>query len=196
MGNFGFLRECRMESEELQAMYDAIGEGLERAEREYRKNPRDCGIILRGVAEQICRVYNLYYEIGCPRSNSLEQFLCYTQEEAHNTQVSRFLSAVRKEQRDRLNRLRVLGDDCIWGEDAPDRGMTLEDRMVQNVRRMMDTMTETLKSMCARINGRDDLEDIHFMESRLPGQDVETLGTQADGVEKKGLIRKLFSRKN
>ena len=196
MGNFEFLRECRMESEELQAMYDAISGELERAEREYRKNPGDCGIILRGVAEQICRVYNLYYEIGCPQNHSLEQFLCYTQEEAHNMQVSRFLSAVRKEQRDRLNRLRVLGDDCIWGEDAPDRGMPLEDRMAQNVRRMMDTVTETLKSMCARINGRDDLGEIYFMESRLPGQDMETLGAQTNSVEKKGLIRKLFSRKN
>lgn len=196
MGNFEFLRECRMESEELQAMYDAIGEELERAEREYRKNPGACGVILRGVAEQICRVYNLYYEIGCPQDHSLEQFLCYTQEEAHNVQVSRFLSAVRKEQRDRLNRLRVLGDDCIWGEDAPDGGMTSEDRMAQNARRMMDTVTETLKGMCARLNGRDDLGEIHFAESRLPGQDVETTGAQADGVGKKGLIRKLFSRKN
>ena len=140
-------------------------------------------------------MYNLYYEIGCPQNHSLEQFLCYTQEEAHNMQVSRFLSAVRKEQRDRLNRLRVLGDDCIWGEDAPDRGMPLEDRMAQNVRRMMDTVTETLKSMCARINGRDDLGEIHFMESRLPGQDMETLGAQTDSVEKKGLIRSFSQEK-
>ncbi len=34
--------------------------------------------------------------------------------------VSRFLSVVRKEQRP-ANRLRVLGDDCIWGEEAPDQ---------------------------------------------------------------------------
>ena len=50
MGNFEFLRECRMESEELQAMYDAISGELERAEREYRKirgrlrhHPARCG---------------------------------------------------------------------------------------------------------------------------------------------------------
>ena len=37
-----------------------------------------------------------------------------------------------KDQRDRLNKLRVLGDDCIWGEEGPDRGMEFCDRMAQD----------------------------------------------------------------
>ena len=64
------------------------------------------------------------------------------------------MSVVRKEQRDRLNKLRVLGDDCIWGEEAPDQGMTLKDRMGQNARHMMETMMEVTKDMCEKINKR------------------------------------------
>lgn len=162
--NFEFLRECRPEEPELQRLYEQIAAELEQAEHRYWDKPEQCGMILRGVAEKICRIYNMYYEIGCPMTYSLEEFLCYTDEETHNAMVSRFLSAVRKEQRDRLNKLRVLGDDCIWGEDAPDRGMTYEDRMAQNARRMMETMMELLREMCGRINKREDLQEMVFVE--------------------------------
>lgn len=162
--NFDFLRECRPEKPELQRLYELIATELERAERKYWDKPEECGIILRGVAEKICRVYNIYYEIGCPTTYSLEEFLCYTDSETHNAMVSRFLSAVRKEQRDRLNKLRVLGDDCIWGESAPNRGMTYEDRMAQNAKRMMETMMELLKEMCKKIHKREDLQEIAFAE--------------------------------
>lgn len=130
--NFEFIRECRLESDELQAMYDNVLQELERAEHYYWRKPQECGIILRQTTERICRIYNTYYQIGYPGNASLEEFLCYTDENEHNVMVSRFLSVVRKEQRDRLNKLRVLGDDCIWGEEAPDQGMTFEDRMGQN----------------------------------------------------------------
>lgn len=80
------------------------------------------------TAERICRFYNDYYEIGFPEGTLLEEFLCYTDKEEHNVLVSRFFSMV-KDQRDRLNKLRVLGDDCIWGEEGPDRGMEFCDRM-------------------------------------------------------------------
>lgn len=113
--NFEFIRECRLESDELQAMYDNVLQELERAEHYYWRKPQECGIILRQTTERICRIYNTYYQIGYPQNASLEEFLCYTDENEHNVMVSRFLSVVRKEQRDRLNKLRVLGDDCIWG---------------------------------------------------------------------------------
>lgn len=166
--NFEFLKECRMESPELQGMYETISAELERAEWCYWKNPQECGIILRSVAERVCLVYNSYYQVGCPAETSLEGFLCYTDNDEHNVLVSRFLSVVRKEQRDRLNKLRVLGDDCILGGNAPDQGMTFEDRMSQNARRMMDTMMDVLVDMCEKINKRDDLQKRFFQEDALP----------------------------
>ncbi len=166
--NFDFLRECRPEEPELQRLYEHIAAELERAEQKYWDRPEECGIVLRGVAEKICRIYNLHYEIGCPMTYSLEEFLCYTDKEEHNAMVSRFLSAVRKEQRDRLNKLRVLGDDCIWGENAPDRGMTYEDRMAQNAKRMMETMMELTKEMCEKINKCEGLQEIDFIEPDRP----------------------------
>lgn len=170
--NFEFLKECKPDIPELRCLYETIDAELERAERKYWEEPDECGIILRGVAEKICRIYNIYYEIGCPASYSLEEFLCYTDEDAHNTMVSRFLSAVRKEQRDRLNKLRVLGDDCVWGEGAPDYGMTYEEHMAQNAKRMMETMMELLKEMCEKINKCEGLQDVIFVEPDMPEQNV------------------------
>ena len=76
--------------------------------------------------------------------------MCYTDDDAHNVMVSRFLSVVRKEQRDRLTKLRVLGDDCILGEAGPDQGMSFEDRMSQNAKRMMETMMDVTKDRCEK----------------------------------------------
>lgn len=196
--NFDFLKECRMESPELQEMYDTISAELEKAEWKYWRAPQECGVILRGVAEKICRVYNLYYDIGCPKMYSLEEFLCYTEDEAHNALVSRFLSTVRKEQRDRLNKLRVLGDDCIWGEDAPDQGMTFDDRMSQNAKKMMETVMEVLKEMCEKINKRDDVYDEVFLEIGLPEKKEDILVKnegQGKPAEKKSWLNRLFSKK-
>lgn len=189
--NFDFLRECSPDEPELQKLYEQIAMELERAEDRYWDKPEECGMILRGVAEKICRIYNIYYEIGCPGTYSLEEFLCYTDNETHNAMVSRFLSAVRKEQRDRLNKLRVLGDDCIWGENAPDRGMTYEDRMSQNARRMMETMMELLREMCGRINKREGLQEMVFVEPEHsePQIEPEQTGTYKKIKEK---LKKMF----
>ncbi|MCI5874739.1 MAG: hypothetical protein PUJ55_13825 [Clostridiales bacterium] len=197
--NFDFLKECKLESPELQGMYDTISAELEKAEWKYWRNPQECGVILRGVAEKICRVYNLYYEIGCPKMYSLEEFLCYTDDEAHNALVSRFLSTVRKEQRDRLNKLRMLGDDCIWGENAPVRGMSFDDRMAQNAKKMMETVMEVLKEMCEKINKRDDVYDEFFLEIGLPEKREDVLAereNQRKTTEKKSWFGRLLSRKD
>lgn len=197
--NFDFLKECKLESPELQGMYDTISAELEKAEWKYWRNPQECGVILRGVAEKICRVYNLYYEIGCPKMYSLEEFLCYTDDEAHNALVSRFLSTVRKEQRDRLNKLRMLGDDCIWGENAPVRGMNFDDRMAQNAKKMMETVMEVLKEMCEKINKRDDVYDEFFLEIGLPEKREDVLAereNQKKTTEKKSWFGRLLSRKD
>lgn len=199
--NFGFLKECELESEELQQMYNVIAAELEKAEWCYFRNPQDCGIILRGTAEKICRIYNRYYQIGFIKETSLEEFLCYTDNETHNAMVSRFLSVVRKEQRDRLNKLRVLGDDCIWGESAPDQGMTFEDRMSLNVKHMMDIMMDTLKDMCKKINKRDDVADKVFSEDALPESAKDAAREQEiqqniKKETKKTWFERIFSGKN
>lgn len=168
--NFDFLKGCKLENSELQGMYEVIAAELEKAEWRYFRNPQECGIILRGTAEKICRIYNTYFEVGYPKEASLEEFLCYTDNEQHNVLVSRFLSVIRKEQRDRLNKLRVLGDDCVWGEEAPDQGMSFEDRMSQNAKRMMETMMEALKEMCTKINKLDGIREKAFREESLPEQ--------------------------
>ena len=49
------------------------------------------------------------YKRQFPESATLEEYLCYTGDDDHNAMVSRFLSVVRKEQRDRLEWLRVWG---------------------------------------------------------------------------------------
>lgn len=191
--NFDFLKNCEGMSPELQGMYEEISEELERAEACYWRNPQECGKILRGAAEMVCRVYNTYYEIGCPEEYLLEEFLCYTDNDAHNALVSRFLSVVRKEQRDRLNKLRVLGDDCILGEAAPDQGMTFGDRMSQNARRMMETMMEVLGDMCGKINKRDNVADVVFLEEALPEPKVPEVQEKNVEKEKKSWFRRIFS---
>lgn len=183
--NFDFLKACGTEDAVLGEMYGSVYDRLVQAERKYWRNPQECGILLRETAEAVCRIYNYYYQVGYPEGASLEEYLCYTNDDAHNAKVSLFLSVLRKEQRDRLNKLRVYGDDCVLGHGAPDQGMTFEDRMAQNARRMMETMTEVLKDMCRRIDKRTDVEHVMFSEERLPESYESVFGADRDGEMKK-----------
>ena len=166
--NFKFMTDGEFPNEELKTYFEELEKDLERAESLYWKKPQQCGIMLRSIAEKICRFYNEHYEIGFGKDSSLEEFLCYRDDDEHNVLVSRFLSMVRKEQRDRLNKLRVIGDDCIWGEDGPDRGMEINHRMAQDAGKMMDTMIEIIKDMCHKLAGRNDLDQIFFYEDDVP----------------------------
>ena len=49
--------------------------------------------------------------------------------------VSRFLSVVRKEQRDRLEWLRVWGDECVFMEENPDQIRHNADKLYLNVKK-------------------------------------------------------------
>lgn len=171
--NFNFLRQCEIEEEWMRKAYAKMIGILEDAERVYWDNPQECGALLREAAEEICRIYDSYYKIGFRPDATLEEFLCYTKDEGHNAMVSRFLSVVRKEQRDRLIRLRVLGDDCIWGSEANERDSVFHDRMAQDAKRMMEAMVETLKTMCCKINGQEGLENLRFDETKLPERKKE-----------------------
>ena len=181
--NFDFIKECSIEDETLRTMYGMIVEQLEAAEWKYYREPQQCGIILRGTAELICKVYNYYYDAGYPENATLEEFLCYTDEDAHNARVSCFLSVLRSEQRARPNKLRVYGDDCILGKEGPDQGMTFEDRMAKNARHMMEIMMEVTKDMCERINKRDDVFDEFFLEEGLPESYESVFGVKKEDVE-------------
>lgn len=198
---YSFMLEGEFPDETVRAAYEKIEGQLEEAEKLYWKQPRECGMKLREVAETICDFYNGYYGIGFPAETAMEFYLCYTEDEAHNVMVSRFLSSARKEQRDRLNKLRVLGDDCISGKEGPDRGMRYEDRMAQNAEKMLDTMMEVVKEMCRRINGRTDVEDYWVYEDMLPGySETEERFPQEEKPEqaqkeKKSFWAKLFSGK-
>ena len=81
------------------------------------------------------RIYNGYYEIHFPESATLEDYLCYTGDDDHNAMVSRFLSVVRKEQRDRLEWLRVWGDECVFMEENPDQIRHNADKLYLNVKK-------------------------------------------------------------
>lgn len=177
--NFTFLKECEIKDPKMRQEYEEVYRDLERAEESYWKNPRESGILLRGTAEKICGIYNRYYQVGFGAETSLKEFLCYTDNDIHNEMVSHFLSAIRTVQRDRLNKLRVLGDDCILGEETPQGSMSLEDRMLQNAERMMDTMMETLIEMYAGIHGRTDFGGHQFNVKDLPGQPAITVDGEA-----------------
>lgn len=194
--NYSFMMEGEFPDETVRTAYAQIERELEEAERMYWGEPRECGITLRNISEDICRFYNDYYSIGFPAETTLEEFLCYKERESHDVMVSRFLSCVRKEQRDRLNKLRVIGDDCLLGESGPDRGMRYEDRMLQNAERMLDTMMEVIKEMCRKINGRTDVEEYCVYEEKLPGY-CEKQGRfmQEEKTEKASIFSKLFSKK-
>lgn len=171
---YDFLMDCEAENVHIREWYKAVYYDMELAERVYWSNPQECGKILRQTAEKIARIYNCFYEIGFSEEASLEGFLCYTESDEHNVMVSRFLSVVRKEQRDRLNKLRVLGDECNIDREQAEPERSYNVRMSQNAKRMMETMTETLKEMCRKINHREDLSEICFHEEDVPGRPEQT----------------------
>ena len=168
--NFDFLEQAECSGEWMEDSYRDMARTLAEAEQLYWEQPRQCGILLRSVAEQVCKVYNRQYEVGFPSEASLGTFLSYTEEENHNVMVSRFLSVVRKEQRDRLILLRVLGDEGLAGE-SEEKKEEFDNRMAGNAKRMMNAAFETVRTMCQKINGMEGLEGLHFSDKDLPRQE-------------------------
>lgn len=187
--NFEFLGNCEITEDWMRDAYKKLGDNLKEAEEIYRRNPAKCGVILRGTVADICRIYNRYYEIGFDESASIEEFLCYTGDDAHNVLVSRFLSVVRKEQRDKLTKLRVLGDDCCRGR-GEESSREFEDRMAGNAKRMMETMMGTLTVMCTKINGQTGIEKLRFEEGILPAKEQEELCEE----KKQSLFSRIFKK--
>ena len=187
--NFDFLENGTSTPAWMQEKYKKMGQILRDAECLYWEDPRACGILIREAAVEICRVYDRFYEVGFDSGASMEEYLCYTGDDAHNILVSRFLSVVRKEQRDRLTKLRVLGDDCQNGRGEEE--MTeFENRMAGNAKRMMETMMGTLAVMCEKINGQTFAKELRFEEGLIPERKQKELPKE----EKQSFFSKLFKK--
>ena len=187
--NFDYIKEAEPKNEELAERYEALYRHLEHAEELYWEKPQSCGVLLRKAAEEICKIYNCNYEIGFPESAVLEDYLCYTGEDAHNAMVSRFLSVVRQEQRDRLEWLRVWGDECASLEQNPQEIQKSDDKLYLDTKKMMFAMLEATKEMCTRIDHMENLEQWIFEENILPGYKTQE---ELDQIEEE---RKLQEKK-
>lgn len=198
--NFDYIKDAKPKTEELTGLYQALYQNIENAENLYWTEPQRCGMLLRKATEKVCKIYNSYYEIGFPSNASLEDFLCYTDIEAHNVLVSRFLSVVRKEQRDRLEWLRVWGDECAFMDENPDIIVRSDDKLYLNVKKMMTEMLNVTKEMCKRLDHMEDLNDWIFEEHILPGylteEEREILEEERKKAEKKHIFSFWQKKKN
>ena len=187
--NFDYIKEAEPSTDDLRQLYDSLYQNLEKAEELYWTKPQRCGMMLRRATEKICRIYNGYYEIHFPESATLEDYLCYTGDDDHNAMVSRFLSVVRKEQRDRLEWLRVWGDECVFMEENPDQIRHNADKLYLNVKKMMVYMMEATKEMCTRIDHMENLQGRSYADDILPGfqseEELEALEEQRQTIIQK-----------
>lgn len=166
--NFEFFKECENEDSFLQRKYDEIFQLLERAEEQYWEQPIACAKSLRKISEDVCHVYNHFYKVGIEDEAPMESYLCYGDEDEHNRCVSFFFSAVRNEQRNRLNEVRTLADQCIYLEDHDTEREKSGDTIAIDVKQMMITTMAILKELCVTVNSRDDVSDYFFVEESIP----------------------------
>lgn len=190
--NFDYIRKAETEAGELKRQYASLSEKLEAAEAAYWSEPQKCGRILRRAAEIICHIYNYYYEIGFSETDSLEEYLCYTDNDEHNGMVSRFLSVIRGEQRDRMEWLRVWGDECIFMDENPEELQKNPDKLYLNVKKMMVQMVIVTQEMCVRLNHMKGLENCTFDESILPGYEEERERINREGREEQKRQKDIF----
>lgn len=190
--NFDYIQDAKPQTEELQKLYELLYQDIEKAEDLYWSEPQKCGMRLRKATEKICKIYNSYYNIGFSESASLEDFLCYTDNETHNIMVSKFLSVVRQEQRDYLEWLRVWGDECVFMDEKPEEMNRNDDRLYVIVKRMMTTMMDVTKEVCIRLDHMEDLDDWIFEEHILPGYQTEEEKKEQEELLKKEEKKKKF----
>lgn len=195
--NFEYIMNANPKTVALKELYKELYKDIEKAEQLYWNEPQKSGMLLRKATEKICQIYNSYYEIGFSKNALLEDYLCYTADDSHNIMVSRFLSSVRQEQRERLEWLRVWGDECVFMDINPKERKHRQDMLYLNVKKMMSHMMETTKEMCQRLDHMDDLEKWRFDEKILPGYMTEEERMELEEQKKKEEKRKkiLFWKK-
>lgn len=198
--NFDYIKDAQPKTEQLKKLYDCLYKNLREAEELYWSRPQKSGMLLRKAAENICRIYNSYYEIGFSEDAGLEDYLCYTADDSHNVMVSRFLSVIRKEQRDHLEWLRVWGDECVFMEVNPDETDHNADRIYLNVKKMMVSMLDVTREMCEKLDHMKNLEKRIFEDRILPGyqteEEIRELEKQHEKEEKEknGIFRRFLCR--
>ena len=108
-------------------------------------------------------------------------------------------NVVRKEQRDRLEWLRVWGDECVFMEENPDQIRHNADKLYLNVKKMMVYMMEATKEMCLRIDHMENLQGRSFADDILPGyqseEELEALEEQRQKEQRKSFWSSLFGKK-
>ena len=194
---FEFIKDTAPQTEELKALHDSLYENLRKAEELYWNAPQKSGMLMRKATEKVCKIYNRYYEIGFPENILLEDYLCYTGDEHHNMMVSRFLSVVRKEQRDYLEWLRVWGDECVFMDENPHEIERSQDKLYLNVKKMMSAMLNVTREMCEKIDHMEGLGKTGFDDTKLPGyrseEELEELRWQKEEDERKARRKNFFS---
>lgn len=168
--NFEFWKEQKSLNESLQSRYDTIAVLLDEAENCYWESPAKCAKLLQKAANEICFIYNQYFELEFVKEASLSEMLCYSGEEEHDRKVSKFLCAVSDQQRNQLNLLRVLGEESTFLEANPSHRDAQNDKLYLNAKKMMIAMMDCLKHLLKIVEKRNDVEELEFDESELPNE--------------------------
>ncbi len=189
--NFEFWNECKSQDEQVQQHYDKMSKFLTAAEQDYWQKPVRCAMQLEKAAREICLVYNHVYELEFSEEAGLPDMLCYSGDDVHDAKVSKFLCAVSDEQRNQLNQIRALGEECIFLEENPQHRDAQDDKLYLNVKKMMIAMMNCLEHLLLAVERRTDFEHLEFDEDEVPG---EPLPQPAVVPKKKSFWQKLHKK--
>ncbi len=186
--NFEFWKECKNQDVQIQKYYEELSEVLLQAENCYWEQPVECAMHLQDAAVIICKVYNRFFGLDFPEDAKLSERLCYNGDDVHDAKVSHFLCAVRDDQRNELNLIRALGDDCVFLKEHPEHRDAQADKMYLDVKKMMIAMMDCLKHVLILVDGRSDVEELGFDEDEVPGEPPQK--PQAPARERKSFWKK------
>lgn len=168
--NFEFWKECKSQHERFRPYYEKMSDLLMEAENCYWESPVKCSQLLQIAAKEICQVYNHFFELDFAEEASLTEMLCYSGDDEHDKKVSKFLCAVSDQQRNQLNQIRVLGEECVFLEANPEHRDAQADKLYLNVKKMMIAMMDCLKHLLLLVEERVDEDELEFDEDKVPGE--------------------------
>ncbi|MGN0350727.1 MAG: hypothetical protein ACI4ES_03670 [Roseburia sp.] len=183
--NFEFWKECKSQDEKIQQYYQKMAKILIDAENCYWAKPVECSMLLQGAAKDICQIYNHFFELEFPENAGLSELLCYNGNDIHDGKVSKFLCAVSDDQRNQLNLIRALGEECVFLDANPDHRDAQDDKLYLNVKKMMIAMMDCLKYLLIAVEGRTDVEALVFDEDEVPGEPLPKPVPQKEAFWKK-----------
>ncbi|MFR4126313.1 MAG: hypothetical protein ACLT08_00805 [Roseburia inulinivorans] len=197
--NFDYIKEAEPSTDDLRQLYDSLYQNLEKAEELYWTKPQRCGMMRAGQRKRSA-VFIMAIMKSIFRRVLRWKIISVIQEMMIIMPWSAvFLSVVRKEQRDRLEWLRVWGDECVFMEENPDQIRHNADKLYLNVKKMMVYMMEATKEMCLRIDHMENLQGRSFADDILPGyqseEELEALEEQRQKEQRKSFWSSLFGKK-